>query len=429
MFNRVKQIFRAVKSAVYTGAAYLSLGPVSWPNRDFDNFAKEAYLKNLISYRCIDMIAKSVSSVPWSIKKVTADGDVEVLNHPFVSVMRRPNPMQSWQQWLYNTISYYLLDGNSFLLRVGPTSGVNQKTVRELYCLRPTQMKILKNENTNDITGYEYQKTANLILTYDIDPISGQCDVIHIKTFNPLDDVWGVSPVEPAAREIDTNNAAADWHKSLLDNQARPGMVLLFERNLSDTQYDRLSKDMRDKREGASNAGKTLILEGAKDVKPYGFSPSEMDFIEGNRDKARMIASAFGVPAQLLGIRGDQTFANFEQARTIFWEDTVIYYLNLIKAELNAWLFDNDEQIFLDYDVEDVPALAYRQEVKWKRANDASFITTNEKREMTGYGVVEGGDDILVQASLIPLGQEPEVPEESPVTEDDEDDFDDQSNE
>jgi HK97 family phage portal protein len=206
-------------------------------------------------------------------------------------------------------------------------------------------------------------------------------------------------------------------------------MVLLFERNLSDTQYGRLSKDMREKREGASNAGKTLILEGAKDVKPYGFSPSEMDFIEGNRDKARMIASAFGVPAQLLGIRGDQTFANFEQARTIFWEDTVIYYLNLIKAELNAWLFDNDDQIFLDYDIEDIPALAYRQEVKWKRANDASFITTNEKREMTGYGVVEGGDDILVQASLIPLGQEPEMPEEPPATDDDEDDFNDQSNE
>lgn len=422
MFDFLK---RKIKSAVYSGAAYLSGGEVSWPNRDFDNFAKEAYLKNIIAYRCIDMIAQSVSSVPWYVMQWTTDGPEELDNHPMNYVLSRPNPGQSWQSFIYNLISYLKLNGNVFIWKIGPSSGPNRMNVQELYVVRPSQVKILKEDSTNKVIGYEYQQTSSKIIKFEVDPITGKCDLLHIKSFNPLDDIWGIATVEPAAREIDTNNAATDWQKGLLQNQARPGMLLMFERNLGEQQYNQLKKDIRENREGADKAGLTLILEGAKDAKPYSFSPTEMDFIEGNRDKARMIASAFGVPAQMLGIKGDSTFANFEQARTIFWEDTIIYNLTLIKSELNAWIFDNNGEIYLDYDLEEVPALQYKQEALWKKANDSAFLTINEKRELAGYDPIDDGDVVMVSATMIPLGADLTV-DEKPVTEEDTDDQSDQ---
>ncbi len=396
MINFFRKLLDTSKKYIY-GVATTSTPSVSWPDRNYENYAKEAYLKNLISFRCIDMISKSVASVKWDLFKQMRDDKRELVEeHPINKILKRPNPKQSWLLMCYEAIAFLLLSGNQFLLKVAPTGG----DVQEMYVLNPSMIKINKNDD-GSVQSYEYGHGSNKKI-YEVDRITGFSPVLHTRFFNPMDSDWGSAIVESAAREIDTNNAAVDWHKGLLDNQARPGLMLIFEKYLATEQRKLLQKDLRDNLEGGRNAGLSLILEGAKDAKPYGFNPTEMDFIEGNRDKARAIASAFGVPAQLLGIKGDQTFANFAEARLFFWEDTIFWYLNLMKEQLNYWLFP-DEDIFLDYIVDDVPALALKQDARWKRANEASFISENEKREMVGYDAIDGGDVILVSANMIPL--------------------------
>ncbi len=53
-----------------------------------------------------------------------------------------------------------------------------------------------------------------------------------------------------------------------------------------------------------------MVLEGGLDWKEMGYSPKDMEFIEAKNAAAREIALAFGVPPMLLGIPGDNTFAN-----------------------------------------------------------------------------------------------------------------------
>ena len=38
--------------------------------------------------------------------------------------------------------------------------------------------------------------------------------VLHLKLFNPLDDYYGMSPLEAARAAIDTHNAASAWNKA-----------------------------------------------------------------------------------------------------------------------------------------------------------------------------------------------------------------------
>jgi phage portal protein BeeE len=45
-----------------------------------------------------------------------------------------------------------------------------------------------------------------------------------------------------------------------------------------------------------------------------GLSPKDMDFVEAKNGAARDIALAFGVPPMLLGIPGDNTYANYQEA-------------------------------------------------------------------------------------------------------------------
>ena len=58
-----------------------------------------------------------------------------------------------------------------------------------------------------------------------------------------------------------------------------------------------------------------MLLEGGLDWKAMSLSPRDMDFIEARHAAAREIALALGVPPMLLGIPGDNTYANYQANR------------------------------------------------------------------------------------------------------------------
>jgi phage portal protein BeeE len=124
---------------------------------------------------------------------------------------------------------------------------------------------------------------------------------------------------------------------------------------------------------------------------------------------SRRIAMAYGVQPQMLGIKGDSTYSNYEQARQAFWEETVTFYLTLIRDEFNHWLLRGSNK-YLDYDLDNMPAFELKRASLWERARAADFITINEKRAMVGEDTVDGGDIILVSATMLPLGAEREEP-------------------
>jgi phage portal protein BeeE len=178
---------------------------------------------------------------------------------------------------------------------------------------------------------------------------------------------------------------------------------------------DELEKYLQNEKSGPKNAGKNLIIQGESGTKaePYGFSLNDLDFVEGGRETARRIALAYGVPPQLIGIPGDSTYANYREARAALWEDTILYYLNYFKSELNNWMFGKDSDEFIDYNLENIPALAYKRDKLWERAQKSDFLMINEKREMVGLESAGAeGDVILVQASMVPLQMAGESPED-----------------
>lgn len=402
---KFKRFFNFFKKNPLSAVAIKFIGNATpiWSDKNYQNFANEAYLKNVIAYRCINIIAKSVGSVDWKVFQKSSDGKRELVeNHPVNKILKRPNPGNGFSFFMQEAQAFLSLDGNSFLHRIAPTTGPNKGIPQELHVLRPDRIKMLKANGK--VVGYEYTAADNIKHFFEIDPITQQADLLQIKNFHPLNDYWGASPIEPSAREIDTSNAGTQWNKSLLDNEARPGMIIITKGNLEKGQREFIKEQFKRDYAGPQNSGESLLLEGEDmKVEKYGFSPNELDFIEGGRELARRICMAHEVPPQLLGIKGDSTFANFEQAQLFFWENTVFYFLKLWKTELNNWIFPEEDNFFLDFVLEDIPALAPKRNLLWERAEKSTFITTNEKREMVGMEKVDNGDVVLVPASMIPL--------------------------
>ena len=129
-----------------------------------------------------------------------------------------------------------------------------------------------------------------------------------------------------------------------------------------------------------------MLLEGGLDWKALSLSPKDMDFIEARAAAAREIALAFGVPPMLLGLPGDNTRANFEEANRAFYRQTIIPLVARTQQSLAAWLSPAFGAFRFDYDIDRLDALAAERQMEWARIGAASFLTDDEKREAAGYG-------------------------------------------
>lgn len=394
------------KKKKYSETARINLGhgnQAAWSEEKYETYSREGYLYNVIAHACIDKIAKAAASVPWKAYEVI-DGTKKEIDLPF---LYRPNPSDSWAAFMTKVISYLIIAGNSFIEKIAPTNGPNKGMPTEIYALRPDRFEILLDSVTGQISKYKFGGESNAEKTWDVDQLTHQADILHLKLFNPLDDIWGTGLVRAAAREIDTSNEAVTWNKSLLEKQGRPGLIFFLKEVLGDNEYDAFKKSIIDSYEGGKNAGKTIIAEGDGDVKPYGWNPTDMDFIQGHIEVIRRICNGFEVPPQLLGIPDASKYANYKEARLSFWEDSIFYYLEYLKGELNNWLFLKGDKRVVSYDLKDTPALATNRARTWEIVEKATHLSVNEKRAMTGqesWGPT--GDVILINAGLIPLGLE-----------------------
>ena len=368
-------------------------GQPVWSQRNYAAFADEGYRKNVVAYQAINRIADAVASVRWTLWR----GETEIVGHPILDLLKSPNPAQSGPQYMRAKIGFLMLSGNGYEERV--TAG---GAVKELYQLRPDRMKIIPSANGFP-AGYVYENAGRKV-TFPVDPRTLDSDVRHIRMFNPLDDWYGLSPIEASAYSVDQHNEASKWTQALLQNSARPSGALVSNNDtaMSDDQFNRLKAQMEDQYSGASNAGRPMLLEGGLDWKQMGLSPVDMSIIETKYASAREVALGLGVPPQLLGIPGDNTYSNYAEARLAFWEDTVIPLLDLVAADWNAWLAAPDG-LELRPDLDQVPAIVEKKARLWEMANASTDLTINERRELKGFQPIDGGDVVLVQSSQISL--------------------------
>ena len=192
------------------------------------------------------------------------------------------------------------------------------------------------------------------------------------------------------------HNAAASWSKALLDNSARLSGALVYAGAggaLSDEQFERLKTELDENFYGARNAGRPLLLEGGLDWKALSLSPKDMDFAAAKSDAAREIALAFGVPPLLLGLPGDNTHSNYQEANRAFWRQTIIPLVKRTQKSFEAWLALSYPGASFAANLDGLEALAAERESEWRRVGAADFLSDDEKRTALGYAPVNSSEN------------------------------------
>jgi len=361
---------------------YAGSGRVAWSPRDTVSLTKTGFLGNPIGFRSVKLIAEAAAALPL----VLQDSERRYEVHPLLSLIRRPNQMLGRAEMFEAIYGQLLLSGNAYIEAVpGP-----QALPAELHVLRSDRMSLVPGADGWPVA-YDYT-VGNRKHRFDM--TTGLNPICHIRNFHPQDDHYGFSPMQAAAVALDVHVAASHWSKALLDNAARPSGAIIYkgvdgQSQLTPEQYDRLQNEMAAHHQGARNAGRPMLLEGGLDWRPMGFSPSDMEFQKTKEAAARDIAIAFGVPPMLLGIPGDATYANYQEANRAFYRLTILPLVAKVTAALSYWLSGfSGEDVEMKPDPDQVPALAAERDQQWARVGAADFLTVAEKRALLGLPAI-----------------------------------------
>ncbi len=382
MFNKLLASFgyQRKESRAYSALIQLGLDMPVWTPRDYEQLTKAGYQLNSDVYACVNLIARSAKQIPWMVK-TKEEGTSVANNHPLLKLLQRPNERDTESDFKEAAIAYQLLSGNTYIERSG---GTENTAPVFLYAHRPDRMRVIKGTRRQIVAGYVYTAGAT--------PVHFQpWEILHLRSFNPLDDFYGFSPIEAAAYLIDGSNEAAALYKKLLQKGYPPGAVMVKGVDYSDEQVQQLKRGLK----RSSEAGEILLLQDAT-WQEMGFKPVDASIFEGKRFTKRDIAAVFGVPSGMIGDTQVKTYANSREERRSLYTEAVIPALTKLRDGLNNFLSPLYGGAFIDFDKDSIDALAEDRDTQATRVKtlfEVNLIKRNEARAELKYDEVPEDED------------------------------------
>jgi HK97 family phage portal protein len=338
-----------------------AFGSGEWP-RSYEAQVRDAYAGNPIAQRAVRLVAESIGSAPLSCSD---------------DAVKRLVTKRSGGQSLIETVaSHMLLHGNAFVELLAGADG----RATELFALRPDRVTI--EADARGWPGAYLYRVGEMVQRIEPERL------VHIRSFHPTDDHYGLGCLGAAAGAVAIHNAATRWNKALLDNAARPSGALVYDGPdgavLASDQFDRLKAELEAHFQGAANAGRPLLLEGGLRWQAMSLTPADMDFVGLKAAAARDIALAFGVPSMLLGLPGDSTYANYREANRSLWRLTILPLAGKLLGAIAQGLEAGWPGVEIAVDVDRVPELSEDRERLWAMVAGADWLSVEEKRAAVG---------------------------------------------
>ena len=354
--------------------------------------ARRAYL----SGKMLDRPSKSVL-----MRSANGNADVEeVTSHPILDLLQQPNPLMSGYDASTLRSINLQVTGNSYLHIVENAFGFPA----ELWPMASSLVEIIPDSTGQIIAGYAYGRTNDRVeFAFD--------EVAHQRIVNPLDPFYGRGWVDAALTSADILDAMDEYELALFDNHARPDWAILVKEQMSDQEYARLEKQIDKKLRGRKRSGRPMVFEGGIDAKPLQFAPRDLAFSEGANRMVEKIAAISGVPVTKLKAN-DPNRANAESGALDWLRGTGLPYAILDEEYLNNDIvsrFDPTGDLFLAYD-NPVPEDAAAKSIQAVADIQAGIRTRNEVRSEMGLPPVDGGDELLIAAGMIPISDAGETP-------------------
>jgi HK97 family phage portal protein len=344
-------------------------------------------------YAIVSAIAEESAKINFEVYN---KADKIVQSHPFLSLIKKPNPDQSQFQFLELHFTYMKLTGESYWYLV---SGERSKKPKELYLLRPDLMEVVIDEDdpAGNVKGYEYSKPDGKKEKFD------KSEILHFKTPNPVDPKYGMGTVQASRVYIQTEDFSSNWTKNSIYNSGRPSGILNVKGVITPDEFKQIKRQFKDTYSGVDNAGKTMLLKGADgiDYQKLGMELGEVAMKELKDMTRDDIMVMFRVSKTVLGVTDDVNRASAMEARAVFTRNVIMPEVDRFIDHINAFLMPTwTKDTTLKYEDPTLQTDQDRLE-EWVKGHN-KWLTTNDIRAERELDPIKGGDVIREPINMVP---------------------------
>lgn len=343
-------------------------------------------------------LGTSTARLPLKTYRRTDKGRVDASTTPYGDLMRRPNPhIGAKFLWLW-VASTYELYGESMLLKLRDDNG----RVRELHPMHPTN--VLIRRQPDGTLAYLYMASGRGGTLLAPFPAS---EVVHFRNYNPDNINRGISPCEPLRQTLLAEDSARRAQSSMWRNGAKPGFALTAPKALSDPVIKRLKAAFDGQHGGVDNWMKTLVLEEGLTPTALQITPEDMQYVEGRRLNREECCAVWDVPPPAVQILDRATFSNITEQMRSLYRETMAPRLNGYEDTLETQLapdFDRSGDTYAEFLLDEVLRGAFEaRSTANAQAIQTGQKTPNEARREDNKPDLPGGDQLFINAALIPL--------------------------
>ena len=349
-------------------------------------------------YRCTSIVSGTVGSLPLLLKKKVGGywETVEEGNIPILLGLR-PNPRQTRFDMMRNAIIQILNQGNAYIYPEWSESG----ELKSLTLLAPNTCTYDKDTNTYMVNDF----TNNISGTFEGD------QMIHLRNLSTDGGYLGVSTLRYAAKVLRISSKSDDKSEEVFGPKGtRKGFITGSDDLVKGVglYQDAQVENVAARVDSELSAGKSIMnLPSGTDFKALDLSPADTQLLQSKQFGVLEICRFYGVHPDKVFAGQSTNYKASEMSQVLFMSDTLQQILTQISLEFTSKLILPSQygKYKIEFSMEDYYSTDLMTMATFTEKNIASGIwTINEARQKRGYAPVEGGDDLLMSANLLPVG-------------------------
>ena len=297
---------------------------------------------------------------------------VEILEHPFLDLMKNVNPYMNYTDLASLIFGYQGLIGNAYVYLEKDSSG----KPKALYPLLAEHITLKLDDANGEVKAYKYFDKKIYLPE----------EIIKFSNLQPSSLVNGKGELEACIRAVQRYCYYDSAESYLNKNNARPDFVAAYEDKLTENEREDVEKIWFKKFRG-KGLGKPLITSNVKII-PLGLAPKDMQWPVGRKAAIDEILATFGVPESLV-FNNNSNYASSYTAMTHYMKYTIFPKMARFCEKLNEQLLPlYDPNLYVDFD-RTLEANPVEQSTILSTYVASGIMTQNEAREKLGLEPIE----------------------------------------
>ena len=328
---------------------------------------REPYKHHPWVYACAWAIARNISRMPIVLYHED-DPDEVIRDHPILTLLRQPNPLQTRTPFLQSIILHLLLPsvdaskrnskgGQAFViplksLDMGDTVDLRRGDIPNFLLEKSDRffspIKQKQDNGLESFNGWRYKPDTTEQIKFEFMPR----EIIRINTTNPYDALQGLASYTPVQLAV-AQDITSDLHNTrIFENN---GMVAGVMKKKSGTakreQMREYMKQWYENFGGPGNNNRIAFLNGDWDYTQLGMSNVDMQYADMKLDDFQKILSGFGLNKIAIGQYEKINRATIEKGHQIIWQDGYLPYGSLIEEAFNhQWIMHVTDGLRMRFD-------------------------------------------------------------------------------